>query len=223
VVTTNKGPVVVATAIDSKGQNVTGRIIVRGNLVSTVTGKISGVIAVQGDLGTSRGTGLATVRFGGLVVDGGLDGSVVILGKQLGDVTIHGGVEETGNYAVSGGIFGNLVVDGIEAGGHIVSGGQIGDAAQGTTFTAGGDNKGIVAAVGNILFNKSTPKGYVFNNTGAIAGSPNTAAIGAIFTNSGAVLRLDVTGLDLQGLTLLLLDLRSLIVNPSGNLSGPVP
>ncbi len=66
-------------------------------------------------------------------------------------------------------------------------------------------------------------KGSVFNNTGAIAGDPNTAAIKAIFTNGGAALNLDVTGQDLQGLALILLDLRNLTVDSSGKLGGPTP
>ena len=213
-------PHLTTTVIDVD-DGISGRLISRGNLISEIDGKVdvTGVIAVQGNFGANLVVAGKTVRLGGMTVDGQLNGAVVVLGQQLADVTIHGGFKD-GIYAVKGGIVGNLVIDGsFNDNGILVSGAQIGDVTQGTTLTYNGNNKGIIAAIGTIRFAKGVPRGSVFSNvTGA-----NAAAINAIFTNSGSALAFDVTGLDLQGLSLILLDLNKLIVTSSGGLSGPTP
>jgi hypothetical protein len=212
-------PFLTTTVIQAKGPGLSGRVISRGNLVSqmTVDGGISGVVAVQGDLGLNIMVGQKSARLASIVSNGGLSGSIVVLGRQLGDVTLHG--LTTGSYAVKGGILGNLNMDGgLALGAKVVSGGQIGDATLGTFFDFTGSNKGIIAAKGNILFDKTAPKGYVFNNVGATA-NPNGAGIDTIFNNNNIPLALDLSGLDLQGLALMLLDLGNLTVSSSGNLT----
>ncbi len=220
----NEGPCLTTTVVETQCGGVSGRIISRGSLVSQITsgGDLSGVIAVQGNLGLNRTVAGQNMRFGGIVSNGPVSGSVVILGQQIADVTINGGLNG-GHYAVEGGILGNLLINGgLDALSALVSGGQIGASALGTTLTVNGDNKGIIAAAGNIVFGKHAPKGYVFNQVGTNLQNPNAAALRAIFTNNNLPLALDVSGLDLQGLTLILLDLQSLRV-ANGTLAGPVP
>jgi len=207
----------------SHGLEASGQIISRGNLLSLVAsgGGMSGVIAAQGNLGLSLTVAGLNTRLGGIVSNGPFSGSVVILGQQLADAVLQGPM--FGDYAVEGGILGNLWIDGgLSATGKVVSGGQIGDPTQGTTFRLDGPNCGIIAADGNISFCGHAPGGYVFNDVGAAPGNPNAAAINAIFTNGGSPLALDISGLDLRGLALILLDLQNLKV-VKGTLTGPVP
>ena len=77
-----------------------------------------------------------------MLVNGGFDGQLVVLGDDYGDLAFHGGITG-GRIAVKGtggarsGILGNVIVDRgiystdcgvIDAGSAIVSGGEIGDA-----------------------------------------------------------------------------------------------
>jgi hypothetical protein len=156
------------------------------------------------------------------VANGGLSGEVVTLGCLIGDVTVNGGLRG-GRIAAKGDILGNVTVNGgLDSSAAIVADGVIGDAAAGTALTVNGDNKGIIAARGPIRFGKKPPKGAVYDNVGAVAGSPNAAAIDAIFTNRGQPLAFDLSGLDLAGLNLILADLLALKVGADGNLTGPV-
>ncbi len=111
---------------------------------------------------------------------------------------------------------------GLDAGAAIVSAGAIGDPAAGTALTVNGNNKGIIAAEGAIRFGRKPPKGAVYDNVGAVAGSPNAAAIDAIFTDNHRPLGFDQPGQDLAGLELILADLLALKVGADGNLTGPV-
>jgi hypothetical protein len=205
------------------GLSATGQIISRGNLFSQITldGGLSGVIAVQLNLGLNRTVRGQNTRFGGILSNGPASGSVVILGQELGDVTIHGGL--SGNYAVKGGILGNLLIDGgLSSTGKTVCDGQVGDPTQNTMFNVSGNNKGIIAAYGKMLLNVTGPTGYVFNNVGSSGNPKNATAINAIFTSNNLPLALDLSGLDLGGLASILLDMQNLkVVN--GTLTGPVP
>jgi hypothetical protein len=234
-----KQPYVTTTTVEGQGQDsFTGRIISRGNLVSFVRsdGGATGLIAVQGDFGsvtTLLGTPTGTpTRVGGLLVNGGFDGQLVVLGNDYGDLTFHGGLTG-GRIAVQGtggprsGILGNVIVDRgiyktgmIGAGSAIVSGGEIGDASFGTSLTVADGNQGIVAAIGAINFGNGPLGGSVFNNAG---GTPNAAAIDALFTENGQPLGLDLPGQPLGGLELILQDLADLYVDSSGKLAGPKP
>ncbi len=221
----NEGPYLTTTVVETECGGISGRIISRGNLVSQITsdGGLSGVIAAQGNLGLNRTVAGENTRFGGILSNGPVSGSVVILGQQIADATINGGFKG-GHYAVEGGILGNLLINGgLDASSALVSGGQIGASALGTTLTVNGDNKGIIAAAGNIIFGKHAPKDYVFNNVGTNTQNPNAAALSAIFTNNGSILALDVNPLDLKGLALILVDLENLAVGSNGSLTGPVP
>ncbi len=215
----NNVPYLTTTVVQAQGPGITGQLISRGNLFSQVTSNtgISGVIAIQGNFGLNRTVGGKNVRFGGLLSNGTVTGSIVILGQELGDVRINGGL--AGNYAVKGGILGNLLIDGTS--GKLVSGGQIGSATEGTAFSLNGGNTGIIAADGNIILLPTGPTGNLFNDVGT-SGNANAAAINAIFTNNGAALGLDVNPLDLHGLALILTDMQNLKVT-KGVLTGPVP
>jgi ELWxxDGT repeat protein len=211
---------VIGTTVVHAASGIGGRLISRGRLVSQVLadGGISGVIAAQGDLGVRIGSS----RLGGIVANGGLSGQVVTLGALVGDVTINGGLHG-GRMIARGGILGNLTVNGgLDAAAAVVSAGIIGDPAAGTAFILNGDNKGIIAAEGAIRFGMKAPQGAVYNDVGAVPGSPNAAAMDAIFTNNGQPLEFDISGLDLAGLNLILADLLALKVGADGNLTGPV-
>ena len=253
----NANPFVTATTLEGGGNDsLSGRIISRGNLISFVRsdGTTTGQIDAQGNLGafTTLLNPVTPARVGGLQVNGGFSGEVVILGSVIGDMTFHGGITDRaladggttgGSIAVAGrpnpdntslqnGILGNVIVDrgqytygGISPFSKIVSGGEIGDPSLGTSITTQDGNSGIVAAKG--IVTQGTPGlgtgGYLFSNTGAIAGNPDAMAIDAIFTNGGDSLTFDLTGEDLAGLKLILQDLEALTVDPrTGRLIGPV-
>ena len=240
---------ITTTAIGGGGgtDSFSGRIISRGNLLSTVRsdGGSTGTIAVAGDFGAlSRLLNNTPTRLGGLLVNGAFSGQVVVLGNAIGDMTFNGGLVG-GRVAVDGrtlnvplgtgtvalasgqsGIVGNLTIDrslssygGVDANSAIVSGGEIGDSTFGTTDTVQDGNAGIFAAKGVIA--KPPTGGHVYNNVGAAPVNPNAAAIDAIFTNNGNPLELDLTGEDLGGLQLILTDLAALQVDGNGNLTGP--
>src|SRR5262249_43592584 len=177
-------------------------------------------------------------RFGGILINGGLSGSVVALGNIFGDILVTGRL--TGRIAVHGrtvagidpsryGILGNVTIKGrMGPGGAVVSRGLIGDAASGTTLSFGtaGTVKGIIAAEGIINFGQSsgTPKfASIFNNVGALLNpgdAIDVAAIDAIFTQNGQDLSFDLNQpFDLAGLNVILAHLAALHVDANGNLS----
>jgi hypothetical protein len=225
--TKNSPAYITATTVQgSGGGSLSGQIISRGDLISSMSGDggVTAMIAAQGNIGANATIGTYSDRVGGILVNGGFSGQVIALGNILADMTFHGGLRG-GGLAVKGnpikgfnpsriGILGNVVVDGIIDGSSaIVSGGEIGDPAFGTTLSYG-NNKGIVAAKGSITFGSSTDpsKGYVFNNASA---GQNAAAIDAIFeTQSGALITSfdGATPLDLANLNLILTDLARLHV-----------
>ena len=221
---------VTTTTIEGQGSDsFPGRIISRGNLISSVRsdGGSTGMIAVQGNLGAVSSLLGTPTRVGGLLVNGGFDGQLIVLGNDYGDLTFHGGriaVEGTGG--TGSGILGNVIVDrgfyptgAIGAGSAIVSGGEIGDATDGTSLSVADGNQGIVAAIGTILTASGTNLGgSVFNQA---AGTSNAAAIDAIFTDQGQPLALDLPGNPLGGLELILQDLAALYVASNGKLAGP--
>jgi hypothetical protein len=183
---------------------------------------MSGVIAVQGNLGESFMSSGSMQRLGGIVLDGALRGTVVVLGQQTGDVTFDGGFKG-GAYAVAGGILGNLTINGgLDRASMLVSGGQIGSTTLGTALRLNGENRGIIAALGSITYAKKAPRGWVFDDADANPYGPDATAIKAIFTDQSVMLSLDINLLDLGGLSLIMRDLDSLYVNCQGNLVGPV-
>jgi hypothetical protein len=214
---------------------LTGKIISRGNLVSTVqvSGSFSGVIATQGNVGaiqTSSGnavlTGNALTRFGGITISGADSGQIIALGNVFGNITISGSM--TGRIAVEGqavaglsasriGILGNITATTDAAGSAIISGGLIGDATGGTSADLG-TASGFVAADGaiNLMSTTIAANNELQNVTGA-----NLAALNAVFTNNNTPLLFD-TGGTLQGLVLIETDLANIQDN-SGILSGTVP
>ncbi len=229
---TNSSGTIIGTTIINTNQGITGRIISRGNLISHISSQreFSGVIAAQGDIGVAYVDAAGQlVRFGGLLSNGQLNGSIVALGNILGDIEAKSGVG--GRIAAKGraiaglsssriGILGNFKISGnLEVGSAIVSGGVIGDAAGGT-FLDVGAVKGILAAKGDINGRLgNTQQAAIFENaTGA-----NAAAIDALFTRLGGTAHgFDLVGLDLGGLNLILADLAALRVGPRGTLTGPI-
>jgi len=234
VVKNTSGVITGVTSITAKG-NITGQIIVRGNLISSIStnGSFSGVIAVQGDVGIIKvdGNGNAVLtknaltRFGGISISGNNSGQIVVLGNLFGNFTVNGTM--TGRLAVEGravaglvatrkGILGTVNISSFALGAAVVSGGLIGDSVGATTAHFGGP-KGFVAAAGAVnLSSTNFASGLLLQNqTGA-----NLAMIQAIFTNGGSALAFD-TGGTLNGLNLIKTDLKNL-QDKSGVLSGPV-
>jgi hypothetical protein len=214
-----KGQAAGVTTIYCAGA-LTGQIISRGNLISSITVRktFGGVIAAQGDVGVlarnAAGSLVASrsgqlTRFGGIAVSGNATGQILALGNILGNVAISGvlsGRIAAAGQALSGldasrcGILGNLRVRSVTAGGAVVSGGIIGDAASKTVFS-GGRVGGIVAAKGSIASTRSTKvaSGNLFQNTG-LSGNVNGPVITALFSNSGGWASFDLLAGDLQGL-----------------------
>ncbi|HZV03930.1 MAG TPA: hypothetical protein VE999_02470 [Gemmataceae bacterium] len=201
------GNITGVTSIQAGGGGLTGQIIVGGNLISQVSLKsgLNGVIAVQGDIGAIQTSGGiapngALSRFGGITVStGGVNGQIVALGNVFGDLNISGGL--SGRIAVQGnngeyglgagryGILGNVSIKGgISTIGVIVSAGLLGDATGGTQLSISGNDKGILAAVGDINFGSTgnLNAAGLFENVGSPS-SPkydngqNAAVIDAIF------------------------------------------
>jgi hypothetical protein len=186
-VMTSGGTVLSSTVVQAQGGGIEGQLISRGNFLSQIIadGGISGVIAAQGDLGTRVGT----ARLGGILAHGSLQGEVMVLGFLAGDVEIDGGLKG-GRIAAKRGIPGNLRINGsVDANSAIVSGGAIGDPAAGTALTVG-QVQGIVAAEGPINLAKGTTTQAAFFQGNLLPGSPNAAAIDAIFTDGAGLLPL---------------------------------
>jgi len=226
------------TTIFAQGA-ITGQIISRGNLISSVktNGAFSGVIAAQGDIGLilHDGSGQpvtnaagALVRFGSISIKGNDSGKIITLGNLLGDVAIGGTM--TGRIAVAGqvinglaanrfGIMGNVSIKSFVAGAAIVSGGLLGDIAGKTTVSLG-SAKGFLAVHGGINLASTTKiaPANVFKNLTAGA---NLSALNAIFTDASNLLTFDVGG-NLAGLGLIETDLAGLHIS-GGSLTGTNP
>ncbi len=235
VVTNSSGQITSVTTIVANGA-ITGQIISRGNLVSSVktNGAFSGVIAAQGDLGAIQrntsgnavtNSSNALTRFGGITVSGNDSGKIIVLGNAFGDITVNGTM--TGRIAVAGkavaglsatrlGILGNISISSFAAGSAVISGGLAGDATGGTNVYLGSPH-GFVAAAGAVNLRSTTlPAGSLLQNqTGA-----NLSVLNAIFTNASLPLLFD-TGGTLSGLGLIETDLASLQDN-GGTLSGTI-
>jgi hypothetical protein len=83
---------------------------------------------------------------------------------------------------------------------------------------------GIVAAEGSISLKAGTISPTAFYQSGlGSSNNLNKAAIDAIFTyKNGQSLAFDLAG-DLDGLALILADMKALQVGSDGNLTGPMP
>jgi hypothetical protein len=207
---------VTSTTVTVKKSNVsdqtsasalTGRLIVRGTLYSQVvaTGGISGIVAVQGNLGgfSTLLSAASPARVGGIDVSSGLTGKVVVLGRVIGDLNLTGGMSDGGSVAAAGGILGNVTVKGIGAGSSIISGGGIGDATLGTGLSVS-SNQGIVAAMNGIVNKGAVSKtaGYYSANAALVPDGIDAGVIRALFAGpTGAPLTtLDFAADDLGGL-----------------------
>jgi hypothetical protein len=99
----------------------------------------------------------------------------------------------------------------------------MGDVGLGTHLTVNGTNYGIIAAEGPTNLGKAVNTatgGYYQANMAP--GNASMAAIDAVFSNNGQPLGFDLAGLDLNGLAMILADLKALKVGSTGNLTGPV-
>jgi hypothetical protein len=217
VTPTDKGPILTTTTVAVKGPGLSGRLIVRGNLISQVSsdGGISGVVAVGGNVAETNAQDKDghAVRLGGITSSGPISGQIVVRGTMAGDLDARGGLQG-GRIAVKGDIVGNVDIEGsIDAASALVCAGKIGDAAFGTTLTVA-DVQGILAAEGSINLGKSatTSKAAFFGANLKTTDPTSTAAIDAIFTSSHLALAFDLGSLDLGGLALILSDLTSLTV-----------
>ena len=231
------GKVVGITTISSK-LAITGQIISRGDLISSITtgGALSGVIAAQGNIGAvltdSEGNAITKngklTRFGGITIKGNDSGEIIALGNIFGNLTING--QLTGRIAAKGaavsgldssrsGILGNIkVTSAFSATAAVVSGGVIGDAAGRTTFSCGAAN-GCLAADGSINLAKKVPASNVFANS---QGTANGAAIDAVFTDASVPLQISNGAAGLTALVLIGSDLNALQIS-DGSLAGTTP
>jgi hypothetical protein len=222
--TNGSGTIVGTTSITASA--ITGSVISRGNLVSSITtGNFSGAIAAQGDIGVAyiNSTG-QLVRFGGISAHSPT-GSVVALGNMFGDFNSNGGF--SGHIAVEGrtipglldsktrfGILGgvNVSVGGVRPGSSIVSGGVIGDTDGGTFLSISGAIKGIIAAKEKINFNVSGNMGPLIFDNASINDPISAGVIDAIFVPGSF-------GSDLSGLNTILNNLNILHVGTDGHLT----
>jgi len=235
--TFDKNAVVNGVTTISAKLGITGQIVVRGNLISAVkAATLTGVIAVQGDIGTLKPVALVSAaaptnpglltRFGGISISGNAGGQIIALGNAFGDITINGtlsgriavkGQAVTGLDAGRNGILGNLRIGKFASNTTIVSGGMIGDLVGGTSFKSGAVKSGVMAADGAVTVAKGgkVGAGNLFANA---LGTANGATIDALFTNGGSPLQFD-TGGTLAGLALIEADLAGIRVS-GGNLIG---
>ncbi len=231
------GAYVAVTTIWGTGTDtIRGRIISRGDLISSVRGDggSSGLIAAQGNIGViSNLIPGHPARLGGITINGPFSGQIVSEGNILGDLIFNGGltsgrVVAKGNAAIAPsasqvGMVGNVIVDyglyatsGLGANAAIVSGGEIGDATLGTKISIASSNRGIIAAIGAINSGGIPIPGVTFSNLPAT--DPSALAIDAIFTDQDQPLTFDITRDDLAGLALILDHLSALKVGPDGKL-----
>ncbi|HET9131213.1 MAG TPA: hypothetical protein VFO86_09710, partial [Terriglobia bacterium] len=214
-------PVVTSTEVTTRG--LSGRLVSRGNLISSVStagGRFTGDIDVQGDFGTLTlpSGGLLNRPAGGLFISGPLSGNIVVLGQIIGALQLNSGIFG-GHITALGGIPGSLLLGrGLDSNSAIVSGGAIGSTALGTQFNFSGDNRGIIAALGTVNFGARQPGGTVISNAAGL----NAAAINAIFTENGQRLNFDLSPLDLGGIYSILTDLIALRLDANNNLVGPI-
>ncbi|MHB1559304.1 MAG: beta strand repeat-containing protein, partial [Isosphaeraceae bacterium] len=219
--TTGRTPILTSTIVRSSGHGLSGRIISRGNLLSQVVsdGGISGVIAVQGNIGTTftyPSGQVVRINSGSspsVLSNGPFSGQMIVLGNIIGDVTLNGGMRD-GRIAVQGSILGNLTIHGVlDLDSALVAGGSIGSTSYGTTLSI--DNiQGIVAAVGSInagKVNANHALDYQANDT------LDESVIDAIFSQgvsplSPADLLDQTTPEDLLNLTQMQVNLKSLTV-----------
>ncbi|HZQ48588.1 MAG TPA: hypothetical protein VFC07_16340, partial [Verrucomicrobiae bacterium] len=236
------GAITGVTTISTKS-GMSGEIISRGNLISSVSigGALTGVIAVQGDIGAIQrnSSGNAVIGalghlslYGGITVNGSDSGQIIALGNIFGKITVNGSF--TGRIGAQGqavaglaasrfGILGNVIINNFAAGSAVVSGGVIGDSAGQTTF-ASSSAKGLLAAKGGINLTKGTHvvPANTFQNAG-VQGNVNGPVIDAIFTNNSSALVFDANPGDLQGLALIETDLGGIKVGSTGKLTGTTP
>ena len=176
-------------------------------------------------------------RVGGLLVNGGFSGQLVVLGNDYGDLTFHGGLTG-GRIAVKGtggaqsGILGNVIIDrGFyptgthRTGSAIVSGGEIGDASLRDVPERRRRQPGDRRRLRCDQHRRRCARRQRLQGRCANPGNPNDVmdanAIDAIFTSGGLPLGLDdKNGEDLQGLAQILANLAALKVDTNtGNLT----
>ncbi len=107
------------------------------------------------------------------------------------------------------------LTSGIDATSALVCGGSIGSRSLGTSLTLANVD-GILAAKGDIVFGKApnTSKAAYFGANLSSSDPASAQAIDAIFTTKDSLpLAFDNTGLDLQGLYLMLANLNRLSVS----------
>ncbi len=214
-------PVLTSTIVRSFGSSLSGRIISRGNLLSRVVsdGGISGVIAVQGNVGTTLtypSGQVVRINSGSspsVLSNGPFSGQMIVLGDVIGDVTLNGGMHD-GRIAVQGSVLGNLTIHGsLDGDSALVAGGSIGSTTYGTTLTVD-DNRGIVAAVGAINAGKNGSNHAMYDQAND---TPDEAVIDAIFSQGVSPLSTSdlfdqTTPEDLVNLTQMQVNLKSLTV-----------
>ena len=155
-------------------------------------------------------------------MNGSDNGPILSFGQIIGDVIINGGLGS----AIAGeyGILGNTIINGeIASGASVVSDGAIGSTTYGTGLIVNGNAIGLIAAEGSLTLTANPLNASdTFSNA---AGTPNAAAIDAIFTvgTDGLVAPelFDSTPgtLDLLGLNEILTDLANLHIGKNGQLT----
>jgi hypothetical protein len=204
------------TFVRAGGSGLTGQMLVRGDLISqvAVSGGISGLLAIEGNVGVGVIEGATVKRLGGILSSSGeLSGQIIVFdsveggrtkkkGKVIGDIFIAGGIRNGGRLAVQGDID-SLIVNGrIDSSSAMVVGGSINSLVV-------GDVEGIMAVNGAIDSLKigKTDKAQFYGQklADSVQPSPSAAAVDAVFLRDqidGGVSSFDDNDLDLFYLSL---------------------
>jgi hypothetical protein len=209
---------VTTTTFETYSGSFTGQLIVSGNLVSNViiNGSSSGLIAVQGNIGTVG----SNSRLGGITINGSETGTILSLGQILGNLTINGSLGNGGSIVASQGILGNLTINGgMSTGSKIVSGGVIGSSLYGTMLTVYGGLNGLIASTGALIeWQYDYSPSNTFSNVGTSTSNPNAVAIDAVL-DGGLGNSTPITTLNLSGFNSMMKMLGLFHISKKGQLS----
>jgi hypothetical protein len=192
-------PVLTTTTVHSAGGGLTGSVISRNNLISTVIADngvaLTGLLAVQRDLGVLVGS----MRLGGIVANGPLGGQTIVLGNMVGNSSLIAGMK-TGRIAVKGNIQGMLTITGtVDGRSVLVVDGSVGTSTR-PALTFNSDILGIIAVKGNLYaVNNGNPSKALFYgaaNTSTPISAANKGWVDAVFSVDGTPTGAPITSFD---------------------------
>src|SRR5262249_52464544 len=156
---------------------------------------LTGVLAVQGDLGVLVGS----TRLGGIVANGPLGGQTIVLGNMVGNSSLIAGMK-TGRIAVKGNIQGMLTITGtVDRPSVLVVDGSVGTGTS-PALTFNSDILGIIAVKGNLYaVNTGNPNKALFYgaaNTSTPISAANKGWVDAVFSVDGTPTGAPITSFD---------------------------